>query len=149
MLLSNGAVHLLMDHLTMRENVGGILTKQPDGSSEKVSGLAHGLVIPKSILVIQPKLVKLVLQSRVVVALEDTQALSLGNVVGNVSTRVVITLESILGFQHSKVSRTKHPAHRRHSDGSVGGSNTDFLGARHDVFFIPFLVLLQTLLLVF
>lgn len=145
-MLSNGVVHLLMDHLTTRENAGGILSKHSDGSSENVSGLAHGLVIPKSILVVESKLVKLVLQSRVVVALEDTQALSLGNVVGNVSTRAVITLESILGLQHSKVSRTKHPAHRRHSDGGVGGSNTDFLGVHHDVF--PFLVFeLQTLLM--
>lgn len=138
--LTKGAAHLLMDHLTSLKHSGGILTKQSDGSSESVSGLTHGLVIPKSILVVESKLVKLVLTSHVVVALEDAQTLALGNVVGNVGTRAVITLESTLGFQHSKVSRTKHPAHRRHSDGSVGGSNTDFLGARHDVFFIPFLV---------
>lgn len=133
-MLPNGVVHLLMDHLTKRENVGGILSKHSDGSSENVSGLTHGLVIPKSILVIQPKLVKLVLTSQVVVTLEGTQSLALGNVVGNVGTRAVITLESILGFQHPKMCRTKHPAHRRHSDGSVGGSNTDFLGVHHVVF---------------
>lgn len=147
-MLSSRAIGLLVDHLTTRENVGGTLTKHSDGSSENVSGLTHGLVIPKSILVIQPKLVKLVLTSQVVVTLEGTQSLTLGNVVGNVGTRAVITLESILGFQHPKMCRTKHPAHRRHSDGSVGGSNTDFLGAHHDVFFIPFLVLLQTLFVV-
>lgn len=147
-MLSSRAIGLLVDHLTTGENVGGILSKHSDGSSENVSGLTHGLVIPKSILVVESKLVKLVLQSRVVVALEDTQALTLGNVVGNVGTRAVITLESMLGFQHPKVSRTKHPAHRRHSDGGVGGSNTDFLGVHHDVFFIPFLVLLQTLFVV-
>lgn len=147
-MLSNGVVHLLMDHLTKRENVGGILSKETDGSAKNVSGLTHGLVIPKSILVIESKLVKLVLTSQVVVTLEGTQSLTLGNVVGNVGTRAVITLESILGFQHPKMCRTKHPAHRRHSDGSVGGSNTDFLGAHHDVFFIPFLVLLQTLFVV-
>jgi hypothetical protein len=145
-MLSSRAIGLLVDHLTTGENVGGTLTKHSDGSAKNVSGLTHGLVIPKSVLVIQPKLVKLVLTSHVVVALEDAQTLALGNVVGNVGTRAVITLESTLGFQHSKVSRTKHPAHRRQSDGGVGGSDTDFLGARHDVFFIPFLVLLQTLL---
>lgn len=129
-----------MNHLTTGENVGGILTKESDGSSEKVSGFAHGLVIPHSDLIVESELVKIVLQSQVVVLLDSTKSLTLGDVAGNVGTGAIKALESRLGFKHPTMCRTKRSSHRRHSDRSVGGSDTDFVGVRHDVSFIPFLV---------
>jgi len=137
--LSNGEVHSLMNHLTSLKHRGGILTKQPDGSSESVSGLTHGLVVPKSILVIQPKLIKLILASHVEVLLKNTKSLALrGNAGSNVGTVEIEPLESILGKEHPKMCRTKHSAHRRHSGRNV--ESESLVLSIHDVFFIPFLV---------
>lgn len=137
--LSNGAVHSLMNHLTSLKHRGGIHSKHSNGSSESVSGLTHGLVIPKSILIIQLKPRKLLLQSNVTVLLESTEFLALDVVCNcNISTSVVKTLESNLALQHPKVCRTKHSAHRRHSGRNV--ESESLVLSIHDVFFIPFLV---------
>lgn len=136
--LSNGEVHSLMNHLTSLKHRSGIHPKHSNGSSKSVSGLTHGLVIPKSILVIQPKLIKLILTSHVEVLLKNTKSLALGNAGSNVGTVEIEPLESILGKEHPKMCRSKHSAHRRHSGRNV--ESESLVLSIHDVFFIPFLV---------